>query len=100
MILLKTCVQINDVLEAAHEQESSSQQDKRERDLGDNENSPQQEMVSTGGCSTRAGFERCAWLGLGRLNRRREPKQDAGQNRQGGGESEHMPVGSQFHKDR
>src|ERR1700728_5147407 len=98
MILLKTCIQIDDVSEAAHEQESSSYQYKRERDLGDDESSPHQEMIPAGGCSTRAGFERRTWLGLGRLNRRREPKQDAGQNRQAGGESEHTPVGSQFHK--
>src|ERR1700728_5435291 len=98
MILLKTCIQIDDVSEAAHEQESSSKQYKRESDLGDDENLPHQEMIPAGGCSTRAGFERCAWLGLGSLNRGRAPKQDAGQNRQAGGESEHRPVGGHFHK--
>ena len=91
-VAVEARIDVDEILQAAREQERADEQHERERDLGDDERAPDADALAAGRQAAAADLEDAVRADPRRLQRGRKAEDHARADREGGGEPEHPPV--------
>src|SRR6516225_4419366 len=95
VVLLKASIEVREVLQCLHEQQSADEQDQRKCDLGHHQSTAESEALTGGRQSAPVCLHRLAWRCVRRLDRWCETKQQAREYGQPTCESKYTPISAQ-----